>query len=569
MEENYSSRNRYSSNSPSDYDRYIILENELKKYNRCEDLPNIISSMSPPKDIRSICTSYHGKKVKIAIIGAGEAGLAAAYELKKIGCNITIFEASKRIGGRVYTYSFDRNNKYYGDFGEASIPVSHYTTWHYINLFNLKTYPCINKSQYYFLRDVGSYNTDRQVVKNIFPKYSLTNTDKRKLKAKEHLNLYSKYLNELTVEEKQELVEIKEKYSKKIVELDKLSLRRAYESLGFSEDAINMIGYINGIKEWYDYSLIETLQKQYTLDFASNYNILGGMIKLPQALYSAIMEEDLKSYSSINKEELGKVSVKLGFSIEEIFNRNDKIVLKYLDIENKLESNDEFDFIIITVPFNSIKRININTLFSNEKLRAIDEISLKNSQKVYLYLKERFWEKGRKNKKIIGGKTITDLPIYSIYYPSDNITMDYNENNKEIIDIKSNSNVPGVMLASCSLGDKADDFAYLSDEIKINDIMRYIEKIHNLSKGYLDNILLDYKSLVWSDVQYIWGFSTMYKPEEKTLYSNASITPEINNRVFFAGDSASTKHGTQQGELKSGIIAANNIAEEILKKYYE
>ena len=33
MEENYSSRNRYSSNSPSDYDRYIILENELKKDN--------------------------------------------------------------------------------------------------------------------------------------------------------------------------------------------------------------------------------------------------------------------------------------------------------------------------------------------------------------------------------------------------------------------------------------------------------------------------------------------------------------------------------------------------------
>ena len=50
MEENYS-RNWYSSNSPSDYDRYIILENELKKDNRCEDLPNIIIAMSPPKDI--------------------------------------------------------------------------------------------------------------------------------------------------------------------------------------------------------------------------------------------------------------------------------------------------------------------------------------------------------------------------------------------------------------------------------------------------------------------------------------------------------------------------------------
>ncbi|MFU7518207.1 FAD-dependent oxidoreductase, partial [Clostridium sp. HCS.1] len=95
----------------------------------------------------------------------------------KIGCNITIFEGSKRIGGRVYTYSFDRLNKYYGDFGEISIPISHYTTWHYINLFNLETYPCINKDQYYYLRNSFAYNSEKQIKKNIFPKYTLTKTD--------------------------------------------------------------------------------------------------------------------------------------------------------------------------------------------------------------------------------------------------------------------------------------------------------------------------------------------------------------------------------------------------------
>lgn len=565
MEEKSNSRNKNLLNTPSDYDRHIILENELKKENRVEDLENLINLLSPPKDIRNICTSNKGKGVNIAIVGAGEAGLAAAYELKKIGCNITIFEATKRIGGRVYTYSFDRLNRYYGDFGEMSIPISHYTTWHYINLFNLETYPRINKDQYYYLRNSFAYNTEKQIKKNILPKYTLTKTDKMKLKKGEHLSLYNKYLMKLSAEERKELIEIKKNYSNKIVDLDKLTLKRAFELEGFSEDAINMIGYLNEIKEWYNFSLTEFLQKKYTLDFNNNYSIIGGMIKLPQALYSALTDSDLKSYSNISKEELGIVNVKLGSSVEEIFNNKDKIALRYKDLENKLEFTEDFDFLLITVPFNSIKRMNVSSVFSNDKLRAIDEINLKNSQKIYLYLKERFWEKGRINKRLVGGKTITDLPIYSIEYPLNNESIYFDENNKACVDIRRSSKKPGILLASSSIGDKADEFSYLTDDLKINDTIGYIEKIHNLPKGYLDSILLDYKSLVWSDVQYIWGFSTIYKPEDKTLYSYSSINPEFNRRVFFAGDSSSNKHGTQQGELQSGSIAANNIAEEILK----
>lgn len=563
--EEYNSRNKNLLNTPSDYDRYIALENELKKENRKEDLENIIKLLSPPEDITSICNSNNGKGVKIAIVGAGEAGLVVAYELKKIGCNITIFEASKRVGGRVYTHYFDRLNKYYGEFGESSIPISHYTTWHYINLFNLKTYPCINKNQNFYLRNNFSYNTEKQISKNILPKYTLTKIDKIKLKTREHLNIYNKYLMKLTVEERKELLEIKKNYSKKIVDLDKLTLKKAFQLEGFSRDAINLIGYINGIKEWYDFSLIEFLHKQYTLDFSNNYNILGGMIKLPQAIYGAITEENSKYYSNISKEELGEANVKLGYSVEEIYYKKDKIGIRYLDLENKLESNEDFDFLLITVPFNSIKRIKGISVFSNDKLAAIDEIKLKNSQKIYLYVKERFWEKGVNNKRIIGGKTITDLPIYSVEYPLNSESIYFDENNKACVDIRRSLKKPGILLASSSIGDKADEFSYLTDDIKINDTIRYIENIHNLSKGYLDNILLDYKSLVWSDVQYIWGFSTIYKPEDKTLYSYSSISSELNNRVFFAGDSTSTKHGTQQGELQSGVIAANNIAKEIFK----
>lgn len=48
------------------------------------------------------------KDIKIAIVGAGISGLAAAHALKKLGYkNITIFEARDRVGGQIYTIKKD------------------------------------------------------------------------------------------------------------------------------------------------------------------------------------------------------------------------------------------------------------------------------------------------------------------------------------------------------------------------------------------------------------------------------------------------------------------------------
>jgi monoamine oxidase len=47
--------------------------------------------------------SLAGKQQRVIVVGAGIAGLVAAYELMKSGHEVVVFEARMRPGGRIYT----------------------------------------------------------------------------------------------------------------------------------------------------------------------------------------------------------------------------------------------------------------------------------------------------------------------------------------------------------------------------------------------------------------------------------------------------------------------------------
>lgn len=92
-----------------------------------EPLPHESLSHSAPShgsgNPLSQVTEYNGR---IAIVGAGATGLYLAMMLKYLNINnVDIYEASDRIGGRCYTYSFpddkDCPHNYY-DIGAMRIP---------------------------------------------------------------------------------------------------------------------------------------------------------------------------------------------------------------------------------------------------------------------------------------------------------------------------------------------------------------------------------------------------------------------------------------------------------------
>ncbi|HTP02581.1 MAG TPA: NAD(P)/FAD-dependent oxidoreductase [Anaerolineales bacterium] len=80
---------------------------------------------------------------EVAVIGAGPAGIVAAYELLRAGIQPTILEASDRIGGRHWSRHFkDTDGKdlpVWAEMGAMRIPASNNVFWHYANQLGVKT----------------------------------------------------------------------------------------------------------------------------------------------------------------------------------------------------------------------------------------------------------------------------------------------------------------------------------------------------------------------------------------------------------------------------------------------
>src|SRR5215216_1701393 len=82
-----------------------------------------------------------GPARKVVILGAGMAGLVAAYELSKLGHDVTVLEARTRPGGRVHTLRELFSDGLYAEAGAARIPDNHDLTLKYVKEFALPLEP--------------------------------------------------------------------------------------------------------------------------------------------------------------------------------------------------------------------------------------------------------------------------------------------------------------------------------------------------------------------------------------------------------------------------------------------
>ena len=74
----------------------------------------------------------------VGIVGAGMAGLSAAYLLSAMGAKVTVFEAGKRPGGRVYSLQPVKGDAALFELGAMRVPPSEQLFRYFANLFGVK-----------------------------------------------------------------------------------------------------------------------------------------------------------------------------------------------------------------------------------------------------------------------------------------------------------------------------------------------------------------------------------------------------------------------------------------------
>lgn len=551
---------RTSPSNPTDSQRHDMLRNSLKKAGRAEDYNNIIELLTPPHDVIDSTPPGKLKGLKIGIIGGGLAGLSAAFELRKLGAEITIFDAlTDRIGGRVYTHYFDAGKKYYGELGPMRIPVAHETTWYYIDKFKLSTKPFIqeNPNAFVYVHNTRVRNDTegKNITEKIYPKYNLTEREK-------NINwttLYNYAINEpllrLSPNNRSEILKILPKYTPPYSELINKSFRQVFEMLGLSEEAINLISSVDSLTGPFLYmSNTELLQDMYPLNFSTLYRIDGGNSNLPLAFYKSLISKSPSEYSEIPNHLLGKVTYKSGHYVNGIykFDKNNKVIIRYRTKQVSQDLIESFDYVICAIPFTTLRLVDIKPLFSNRKMQAIREFNYVNSQKTLLLCNKRFWEEDTDYGRINGGISNTDLPIESIVYPSDHA---YCNDSK-----KCSPNEPGVLVASYNLNLDSIRLENANKELRKEIVKGQIEDVHGLPRGYLNHIVEKYKTVNWNTEQWFRGAFAISMPAQKSIFLYDILKPEYNNRVFFAGEHTSTTHAWMQGALYSGMLAANTLA---------
>lgn len=251
---------------------------------------------------------------------------------------------------------------------------------------------------------------------------------------------------------------------------------------------------------------------------------------------------------------MGTVTYQPGQIVTCIYQSNyrDKIILKYQNMKDSMETTDVFDYVVCTIPYSTLREVEIKPYFSNLKMQAILEFNYVDSQKSLFMCNKRFWEQNTEYGQIVGGFSQTDLPIQFIFYPADHFLCPNTTS--------CSPDEPGVLIASYNYNLNATRVGNMEEKFRYKMVMENVEEVHGLPRRFLYSIVEDHKTVVWNNQPNHRGAFALALPGQKKLFAYEMLKPEFNQRVYFAGEHLSTKHAWMQGSLFTGMAAANQLA---------
>ncbi|MFC4401988.1 FAD-dependent oxidoreductase [Gracilibacillus xinjiangensis] len=482
-----------------------------------------------PKISDLTAVNKNGKK--IIILGAGIAGMTAAYELRKAGYECKILEARDRSGGRNWTVrngtketelkgykqtaKFDK--ELYMNAGPARIPQHHVTIDYCMELgVELEVFSNSNEFSYYYQENAGPLSNQKI-------RKGTVRADTRGYISE----LLAKVSDQAALDtplSKEDIERLKDFLTRNGDLSDNLtyngSSRRGYSELPGG-------GHQSGkLDEPYNFS--ELLQSGMMNHFSGDYSYnqqpmmfqpKGGMDQIPKAL-----EKQLPGV------------ITFGAEVQEIRQGPDNVRIVYKTNGKTKEITG--DYCICTIPLSVLK--NISADFTKPMKNAIKSISYAPAGKIGLQFKNRFWEQ---EDRILGGITTTNMDISQIWYPSN----DY-------------LSQKGILIGYYNFGQNAIDYGNLPHSQRQARALAQGAKIHPQYNNEFESSF----SVAWQKTKYSEGGWASYSSSDLKNYY--PILNEPQGRIHLAGEHLSYLTGWMAGAFESARIVVSRIHEEVLKE---
>lgn len=457
---------------------------------------------------------------KVVILGAGIAGLVAAYELERLGHEVEIIEASDRIGGRIWTHYFgDGEDRAYGELGAMRIPSDHEYTLHYVREMGLSDKLC--KFVTVFEEQNALMNLEGQVIRMKDAPRVLQEQNQGIFKDErygEETRFFAAWLqtivNAVSPGSLRESLE-RDLQTHLMDELEALDLAPY-----FSEDG-ETINLQNFIKEnpAFRAKCSQALDMFFSdIVIETSHDLLqikGGTQQIIDRFVTSIK---------------GNINCNMEVTGLQVCQDNVRISLK---------KDGEFytrncDYVLCTIPFSVLRKLEL-TGFDERKLESIHNTVYCPATKVAFNCAQRFWEKDG----IRGGASFSGEGIRQTYYPS----------------VKGNT----TMLASYTIGDDADKIGAMSEQDRYDYVKKVVAKIHPEIER--DGMIVDAASIAWGN--YKWsagGCKIHWDGDESNHTINYLEAARPQNTLFFAGEHCSRFPAWIQGSLESALEAVYDIA---------